>query len=125
MKKLIAQTLLAAVPTLSMATTPVGCEEACANNALAVFSGKSEYVMKVDDAAHAHIDITWRATRKSKLKPVAFEGTAAVRLRDTKVHRVHFDASEPCKVVVNLVEFRGGHDFDFYQVTLRNKLCTA
>lgn len=116
--------VLCAVPLLSVAGPKTGCDEACASNALAVFSGKSQYTMRIDDAARAHVAITWRARRNPKLKPVSFEGTAPVRLRNTKVHGVQFDSNDACKAVVQLLEFHDD-DFEVYEVTLRNKQCPA
>lgn len=125
MKKQISLMLLASMPFVAAAAKPTGCDEACARNVQAVFSGPTTYELTVEDAAHAHLNITWHARGKPKLKPVSFEGTTDLRLRSTQVRNFRIDETEPCKMLVTLMEFRGGNNVDFYQVTLRNKLCTA
>ena len=118
----IALTLMAAVPAICLAVPSSGCDDACASNATAVFSGKTKYEMRVDDSPHAHVEVRWRSRTNAKLKPVAFEGVAPVRLRNTRLQGMHFDVKEPCKAVVALLEFHGD-DFDAYEVPLHNKQC--
>jgi hypothetical protein len=123
MKKLFVTALLSLAPLEAFASQE-GCGPACQANAMALFRGPTQYTMKIDDAPHAHISVTWSTKLRSKLKPVRYEGTAPVRLRHTTIHTVEYPHDDACEVVVTLVEAHQVDDnFDVYQVPMRNTQC--
>jgi hypothetical protein len=115
-----------AAASLSAVAAPVnnGCDDACAKNVEAVFNGPSRYEMKIDDAPHAHITVTWHAKHRHDLKPVTFTAVAPVKLYHTTINS--FQATDACHVMLTLVEQTGEDgDFTAYQVSAKNVACRS
>ncbi|HDR9103748.1 TPA: hypothetical protein QDB04_000522 [Burkholderia vietnamiensis] len=127
MRKLtvLAALALLCAPLLAAAAGS-GCNASCLDNAKAVFKGATQYTLRVDDAKHAHIQVTWVSRHNRKLQPVTFEGIAPVRLRHTSLNSVEFGdkGNDVCHAVVTLLEPRGD-DVQAYQVPVRNRQCPA
>ncbi|WP_434715713.1 hypothetical protein [Paraburkholderia sp. A3RO-2L] len=127
MRKLTVLTALALLCTPLLAAAGSGCNASCLENAKAVFKGAAtQYTLRIDDAQHAHIQVTWTSRHNWKLKPVTFDGIAPVHLRHTSLNSVEFadKGNDVCHAVVTLLETRGD-DVQAYQVPVRNRQCSA